>query len=281
VEAVEAGVYWRSISLNRMSGYFAVSHDEQHNSLSVQIQFGDPRALFFIIEKIRAMFDLNADWPDIARVLRIDAVLAPMVEAAPGLRMPGAWNGFELAVRAVLGQQVRVAHATAFAGRLVKAFGREFAGPGPLTHLFPTPEVLAKADFAGLGLTKARSETIRALAQAVVDHRIRFEGVIDSESFRERLMEIRGIGSWTAEYVAMRALGEPDAFPAGDVALQSALGLAGERAVERRADAWRPWRSYATMYLWMLGHETKPRESEVEVHPARIAAPRVEDDVTA
>jgi AraC family transcriptional regulator of adaptative response / DNA-3-methyladenine glycosylase II len=238
-------------------GYFSVSHDAEVNSLTVQIQFGDPRALFFIVERIRAMFDLNADWADIARVLRTDQVLAPLVDAAPGLRVPGAWNGFELAVRAVLGQQIRVAHATALAGRLTKTFGKPFAGVGSLTHLFPTAEILAEADLSGVGLTKARAATIQGLARAVVDGRVNFDGVIDSQSFRRRFMEIPGIGSWTAEYVAMRALGEPDAFPAGDVALQSALGLKGAREAERRAEPWRPWRAYATMYLWMMGHKSK------------------------
>lgn len=273
VEAVETGTYSRTISVNGAPGYFSVSHAPASNSLTVQIQFSDPRSLFFIIERIRAMFDLNADWADIASVLKADPVLAPMVEAAPGLRMPGAWNGFELAVRAVLGQQIRVAHATAYAGRLVKAFGTPFAGTGSLSYLFPTAEALAGGDLSGMGLTKARAETIRALSRAAVDGRVHFDGAADVESFRQRFMEIPGIGSWTAEYVAMRALGEPDAFPAGDVALQSALQLTGERASERRAEPWRPWRSYATIYLWMMGHKTVGRESMLEMRGAQIAAP--------
>ncbi|HEX3821547.1 MAG TPA: AlkA N-terminal domain-containing protein, partial [Candidatus Sulfotelmatobacter sp.] len=273
VEAVEEGVYSRSISVNGLPGFFAVALDAEHNSLTVQIQFADPRALFFIIERIRAMFDLNADWADIAGVLKTDAVLAPMVDAAPGLRVPGAWNGFELAIRAVLGQQIGVAHATAFAGRLAKAFGKPFAGPGSLTHLFPTAEVLAESDLSGVGLTRARAETIHGVARALVDGEINFEGVVDSESFRRQFMEIPGIGSWTAEYVAMRALGEPDAFPAGDIALQSALELSGTRAAERRAEPWRPWRSYATMYLWMMGHKSKTTKKEAIYGKGIIAGP--------
>jgi AraC family transcriptional regulator of adaptative response / DNA-3-methyladenine glycosylase II len=257
VEAVEGGVYSRSISVNGIPGYFSVSLDPEHSSLTVQIHFGDPRALFFIIERIRAMFDLNADWADIASVLKADGVLVRMVDAAPGLHVPGAWNGFELAVRAVLGQQIRVAHATALAGRLTKAFGEPMMGNGSLTHLFPVPEILAEADLSGVGLTKARAATIRALARTVAGGDLSFEGVVDSEAFRRKLIEIPGIGNWTAEYVAMRALGEPDAFPAGDVALQSALGISGARAAEMRAEPWRPWRSYATMYLWMMGHKSK------------------------
>jgi AraC family transcriptional regulator of adaptative response / DNA-3-methyladenine glycosylase II len=271
VEAVEAGAYMRSISVNGIPGYFAVSLDAEHNSLTVQIQFGDPKALFFIIERIRAMFDLNADWADIACILRSDAVLAPMVDSAPGLRVPGAWNGFELAVRAVLGQQIRVGHATALAGRLTDAFGEPFAGNGFMTRLFPTAAALAKSDLSDVGLTRARAGTIRALAQAVVDRRLNFEGVVDSEMFRRQFMEIPGIGNWTAEYVAMRALGEPDAFPAGDVALQSALELSGARAAEQRAEPWRPWRSYATMYLWMMGHRSKVSKKKPSAAPGVIA----------
>jgi AraC family transcriptional regulator, regulatory protein of adaptative response / DNA-3-methyladenine glycosylase II len=262
VEAVEAGTYSRSISVNGPPGYFSVSLDPEHDSLTVQIQFGDPRALFFIIERIRGMFDLNADWADIAGVLRTDPVLAWMVEAAPGLRVPGAWNGFELAVRAVLGQQIRVAHATALAGRLTRAFGQPITGNSLLTYLFPAAEVLAEADLSGVGLTKARAGTIRTLARTVARGDLSFEGVIDSEAFRRKLTEIPGIGNWTAEYVAMRALGEPDAFPAGDVALQSALEISGARAAEMRAEPWRPWRSYATMYLWMMGHKSKIAKKE-------------------
>lgn len=250
VEAVKSGSYSRSICVDGMAGYFAVSLDEDHNSLRVHIQFGDPRSLFFIIERIRTMFDLNADWTDIARGLKSDPALCRLVEAAPGLRVPGCWNGFELATRAILGQQITVRGATALAGRLVKSFGTAFAGTGNLTHLFPAPEILANADLSNIGLTRSRRETIRSLARAVCEGRITFEGIVEGESLLERLMQIQGIGKWTAQYVAMRALGEPDAFLAGDSALLSALSLDNSVSLERRAEAWRPWRSYATMYLW-------------------------------
>lgn len=262
VEAVEKGTYLRSMCVNDLPGYFAVSLDEAHNSLTVQIQFGDPRSLFFIIERIRAMFDLNADWSDIAEVLKADPALRELMDSAPGLRVPGCWNGFELATRAILGQQIRVSSATVVAGRIAKSFGRPFSGMRALTHLFPTPQILADADLTGIGLTKARAETIRALARAVARGQISFEGIVDSESFRSQLTEIPGIGNWTAQYVAMRALGEPDAFPAEDVAMRSALGLATSARLERRAEPWRPWRSYATMYLWTMGGKRCARTSE-------------------
>jgi len=277
VEAVESGRYLRSISVNGLTGYFSVSLDSAHNSLRVQIQFGDPRSLFFIIERIRGMFDLNADWLDIARTLKSNDELASLVDSAPGLRVPGCWNGFELAVRAILGQQIRVAAATGFAGRLVKAFGQAFPGTGSISHLFPTADVLSQADLTGLGLTKARAETIRNLARASVSGRIQFESVFDSESFRQQLTQIPGIGNWTAQYIAMRALGEPDAFPPGDVALMSALNAASAAEMERRAAAWRPWRSYATMYLWMKNSQSKPGKTATESPKIEIDAVNPKD----
>ncbi|MBZ5725043.1 MAG: helix-turn-helix domain-containing protein [Acidobacteriia bacterium] len=253
VEVVEAGVYRRSISLHGSHGCIAVSLDEGNNALAARLQFGNPRSLYFIIERIRAMFDLNADSAAIAERLRDDPALAPRLEAGPGLRVPGCWNGFELATRAILGQQVTVKGATTLAGRLVRAFGQPFPASDGLTHLFPPPEVLADADVAAIGLPGARAATIRALARAVCDGQIGFAGVGDPDDFVARLCEVPGIGKWTARYVAMRALGEPDAFPSGDLGLLRALALGSARELERRAEAWRPWRAYAAMYLWKNG----------------------------
>jgi AraC family transcriptional regulator of adaptative response / DNA-3-methyladenine glycosylase II len=218
--------------------------------LQVCVQIGDPRSLFFIIERIRRMFDLNADWSDIERALGADPVLAAAVQAEAGLRVPGCWSGFELTIRAILGQQVSVKAATTLAGRIAAAFGQSFSPSSGLTHLFPTPEILAKADLTSVGLTKARAETIRAFARAVCDGRIRFEGVVDDRALRGELLAIAGIGNWTAEYVAMRALCDPDAFPAGDLHLRRKAGGCTERELESRSESWRPWRAYATMLLW-------------------------------
>jgi AraC family transcriptional regulator of adaptative response / DNA-3-methyladenine glycosylase II len=181
-----------------------------------------------------------------------DPLLAARVKAGPGVRVPGCWNGFELATRAILGQQITVRGATALAGRMVNQFGKRVSGPGGLTHIFPTPDVLAGAKLTSIGLTGARAETIRALAQAVVKGKIAFEGVLDSEAFLRSLMEIPGIGKWTAQYIAMRALGEPDAFPSSDLHLLRAAGLGSDRELEQRAEAWRPWRAYAAMYMWRV-----------------------------
>jgi len=259
VEAVESGSYRRSISWNGSHGWLEVSLDAGNNGLAVRVQFGDPRSLFSIIERIRAMFDLNADWAAIAQGLAADPVLAMRMEANPGLRVPGCWNGFELAVRAILGQQITVKGATALAGRLVRAFGQPFSVSSGLTHIFPSPEVLADARMDGLGMPKARTETIRALARAVCDGQISIEGVVDSKDFLASMCELPGIGKWTAQYVAMRALGEPDAFPSGDLGLLRALGLTSPRELEQRAEAWRPWRAYASMYLWTIAGERQDR----------------------
>jgi AraC family transcriptional regulator, regulatory protein of adaptative response / DNA-3-methyladenine glycosylase II len=253
VESVESGRYRRSISVSGSHGYVDVCLDEEHDALVVRLQFGDPRSLFFIVERLRAMFDLSADWAAIVPSLKADPILAKRVEAEPGLRVPGCWSGFELAIRAILGQQITVKGATTLAGVLVRTLGQPISGAGGLTHLFPTPEVLADSDLAGIGMPRARIETIRAFARAVCDGRIRFAGIVASDEFLASLCVIPGIGKWTAQYVAMRALGEPDAFPSGDLGLLRALGLGSPRELERRAEAWRPWRAYATMYLWSGG----------------------------
>lgn len=262
VETVESGSYRRTISLHGRAGYFEVSLDEPHAALLVRIEFGDPHSLFFIVERIRAMFDLNADWAATVQSLKSDPALATRIAADPGLRVPGCWNGFELATRAILGQQITVKGATRLAGRMVSAFGKTFRGAKGLTHLFPLPEVLATANLADIGVTGTRAETIQALARAVSAGEIKFEGVLDSDAFLRRLCEIPGIGKWTAQYVAMRALGEPDAFPSADLGLLRALGLTTSRELERRAEAWRPWRAYAAMYLWRMAKQSAPRENQ-------------------
>lgn len=269
VEVVDAGVYRRTISLNGRDGYFEVSLDDRRDALVVRIEFGDPHSLFFIVERIRTMFDLNADWSDIAQSLKSDPLLAASVEADAGLRVPGCWNGFELAVRAILGQQITVKGATSLAGRIAARFGKPFSGPQGLTHVFPAPEVLATAKLGDIGLTGARSEIIRALARAVDDGKINFEGVIDSDAFLTSLCEIPGIGKWTAQYVAMRALGEPDAFPSSDLGLLRALGLENYRDLEHRAESWRPWRAYAAMYLWKMASHRVPAKNKLVLSGAQ------------
>ena len=263
VEVVEAKSYRRSVSWHGEDGCFEVALDQSQLALSVRIQFGDSRALFLIIERIRRMFDLSSDWQAIAARLRGDPELARRMEASPGLRVAGCWDGFELGVRAILGQQVTVKGATTLAGRLVRAFGRPCSAGNGLSHYFPRPEVLAEAEFQSIGLPRARAETIRAFARAVRDGHVRFEGIVEADQFTRRLCEIPGIGRWTAQYVAMRALGQPDALPAGDLGLLRALGLRGTRELEEWSQAWRPWRAYAAMYLWNKGLGGRGRRTVV------------------
>ena len=268
VELVDQNSYRRSICLNGHQGHFEVSREDNDDlhSLIVRVQIADPRSLFSIVERVRAMFDLNADWAAIARSLGTDPQLAASLRAQPGLRVPGCWNGFELAIRAILGQQITVKGATNLAGRLAKSFGQPLAAANGLTHLFPTPEILADAKLTNVGLTEKRAQTVRALARAVSDGHLSFDRVIDSESFLKRLCEIPGIGEWTAQYVAMRALGEPDAFPTGDLGLLRALDLTSPRDLDQRVEPWRPWRAYACMYLWTFAHKSHPVGAPFKLH---------------
>jgi len=256
VELVQSAVYRRTVSVNGVEGYFEVSMDEC-DALLVRIEFPDPRSLFSIVERIRAMFDVNADWSSIAKTLRTDRLLGAIVKSEAGIRVPGCWNGFELAVRAILGQQVTVRGATSLAGRLTEQFGKKFTGPNGLTHLFPSAEALSNAKLTSIGLTVARAETLRELARTVAREQVKFDGVVDSEDFLRRLCGIPGIGAWTAQYIAMRALAEPDAFPSSDLGLLRASGAGSARELESRAELWRPWRAYAAMYLWRMAVKRK------------------------
>jgi AraC family transcriptional regulator, regulatory protein of adaptative response / DNA-3-methyladenine glycosylase II len=270
VESVAGGVYRRSIAMNGVTGHFEVSRDEAGDALVARVQFEDSRALFHITQRIRSIFDLNADCAAIANGLSSDPMLAQMVVAQPGRRVPGCWSGFELAVRAILGQQITVKGATTLAGNIARAFGMPFTVSSGLTHLFPTPEALAEADLSRVGLTKARAHTIKSLARAVCHGQIQFEGIVDPDAFLQRLRLIPGIGKWTSDYVAMRALGDPDAFPSGDLGLLRALGLKTSRQFEQLATGWRPWRAYATIYIWADGdrslHKRGHRASITDVN---------------
>jgi AraC family transcriptional regulator of adaptative response / DNA-3-methyladenine glycosylase II len=215
------------------------------------VQFPESRLLFLILERVRRMFDLTADPQPVTEHLKQDAMLRARLARRPGLRVPGCWDGFEVAVRAVLGQQVSVKGATTLAGRLVRECGSPVAG-GEGTFLFPRAEQVAEAKLDQVGLTTARARTLRTLARAVCDGKVHF-GPQDLEEFVGRMCELQGIGEWTAHYVAMRALGEPDAFPASDLGLVKSAGVRTPAELSRHAEAWRPWRAYAAMYLWQGG----------------------------
>ncbi|HET6546686.1 MAG TPA: AlkA N-terminal domain-containing protein [Rhodanobacteraceae bacterium] len=255
VESVDATGYRRSFVADGAPGWFGVAPIAGEDALALRVHHPSTRALGAIAARARRMFDVDADPAAIARVLRRDALLGPLVRRWPGQRLPGAWDGFELAVRAVLGQQVSVAAARTLAARIVERYGMPFADGAAvgLGVLFPEPGVLAGAPLEELGVMPARATTIRELAAACRDGRIGFGIEQSLPGFVERLCELPGIGPWTAHYIALRALSQPDAFPADDLVLRRAAGGGtplGARALETRSADWRPWRAYAVMLLW-------------------------------
>ena len=236
VETVTLDEYRRTISLDGKTGFISVRPVFQKNYLELRIEFPEPAALFRIVERVRNIFDLRADPNDVDEHLRRDARLKPMVQNQAGMRVPGCWDGFEIAVRAVLGQQVSVKGATTMAGRLVAEFGG--------AKIFPEADALAEADLARIGLTRQRAETIRQLASSVARGDVSFNTSLGLEAFEQRMIALPGIGPWTAQYIGMR-IGEPDAFPTGDLYL---------RSFAKESEAWRPWRAYAAMYIWNGAH---------------------------
>ncbi|MBI6565774.1 DNA-3-methyladenine glycosylase 2 family protein [Pseudomonas synxantha] len=255
LEIVEAGAYRRSISVNGQLGWLSVAPGAG-DWLEVGVEFPDAAALPKIERRLRAMFDLNANPELINAQLAGDPLMAQLVAARPGLRVPGAWDGLELAIRAVLGQQITVVAAIRLAGKLVAQYGQPLHTPyADITHVFPTPEVLAAADLATLGMPKARGRTLSAVAQAVLDDPQVFQPKASLKDGVARLVALPGIGEWTAQYIAMRQLREADAFASGDIGLINALaalegGPVSARQLLARAEAWRPLRAYAAQHLW-------------------------------
>jgi DNA-3-methyladenine glycosylase II len=253
METVADGVYSRSIGLNGVHGTVSVWLGTA-DALAVELDFPDPAAVPEIAIRVRRMFDLDADLALIQGHLAHDPLLARLIAACPGLRIPGAWDGLELAFRAVLGQQITVVAAIRLAGKLVAQYGAPLdSGVPGLTHVFPEASVLAAADLATLGMPKSRGRTLSGVAQALLDEPSLFEP--NREGGVARLMALHGIGEWTAQYIALRQLRDMDGFPTGDVGLLRALEvLEGERPPARnlslRAEPWRPYRGYAAQLLW-------------------------------
>jgi AraC family transcriptional regulator, regulatory protein of adaptative response / DNA-3-methyladenine glycosylase II len=255
VEAAHADVYRRSMEIDGATAAVEVRPAAGESCLSLRVLATFPVDLLQVVERVRRLFDLGCDPEQLARHFRGDRVLGHLVKKRPGLRVAGAANPLEMAVRAILGQQVSVRAACTLAGRLVAAFGTPVAVDLPgITRLFPSASRLAEADLRPIGLTAARAETIRHLARAVAFDPSLLDGSTELEASVARLCKIPGIGAWTAQYIAMRALGEPDAFPAGDLGLKKALSRNGRKPsdgeVMRTAESWRPFRAYAVMHLW-------------------------------
>ncbi len=226
------------------------------HALKLELHCPQPIQLLPVVTRLRRMFDLDADPRAIAATLGASGVLKPLLRKRPGLRLPGGWDGFELAVRAVLGQQVSVAAARTLATRIVQRWGEPLRTPAlaGLERLFPTPAQLADADLREIGVTTARAASIRGVARALLDGHVDFRAEQSMDEFVARWVALPGIGDWTAHYIAMRALSHPDAFPAADLILRRAAAGDGPelstKALTVLAEAWRPWRAYAVMHLW-------------------------------
>ncbi len=254
VEVIDKNRYCRSIGNGKNHGFFMVTPSEKDSHLELTLQIDDTAGLMNIVRRVRRIFDLGADPIFVTRHLVKDPGLAPIISAFPGLRIPGGWDNFEIAVRTVIGQQISIQAANTITQRLVQRYGTPVNNsfiPG-ITHVFPTPQIIASADLTGIGIPGKRAETISTLASKVANGDIVLEDIVHPGPVKAGLMEIPGIGPWTVEYIAMRALREPDAFPAADLALKREL-----QEMNLNPDTWRPWRAYAAMYLWKNYAEKK------------------------
>jgi AraC family transcriptional regulator of adaptative response / DNA-3-methyladenine glycosylase II len=262
VERVDSRGYARTVALDTGHATVLVRPLETADALELRVRGAPPSALFQLSSAARRTFDLAADPAAIAHAFKSDPLLSPLVKSRPGLRIPGAWDPFECAVRAVLGQQVTVAAGRTLTARLVMRAGREIAtGTEGLTHVFPSPAQLEAANLDGLGITGARIGALKAMARALIEGHLDFS--LPATDVAAALASLRGFGEWTAQYVSLRALGEPDAFLSGDLVLRKMAGPDGSpltaRLLEARAEAWRPWRGYAVMHLWNLAAQAAAR----------------------
>jgi AraC family transcriptional regulator, regulatory protein of adaptative response / DNA-3-methyladenine glycosylase II len=263
IEWVTPESYARTVSLGEVRGWIRVTQAKKKNSLMLEFTHTLTPALPALLSRVRAVFDLNARPDLISKHLRRDHRLARAVRGNPGLRVPGAFNGFELGLRAILGQQVTVKAATTIACRFVQAFGEPIVTPfAELTRLTPVAARIAETsidDIASRGIVSARARSIIALAEAHRSGALSLEGGVhhSPDDSIKRLTELPGIGHWTAQYIAMRALRWPDAFPKEDIAVRNNLGGVTAREAEELSQTWRPWRSYAVMHVWGMAKQVE------------------------
>jgi len=254
VECVAGDAYRRTLAIGGVPSVIEVRPDARPGYLALRILHGAASLDRDTRRKTRAFFDLDAPIAEIGRTLSRDGTLRGMLSTHPGVRVPGAWSGYELTIRAILGQQISVKAATTIAGRIANRYGERLTpgAAGGLDRLFPTPERLARARFNGIGIVRSRAQTMRDLSMAVLRGDVIFDAA-DPAATRKALTSIKGIGEWTAQYVAMRALRDGDAFPGSDLGLVSAIAPPARvtpKALEQRAEDWRPWRAYAALLLW-------------------------------
>jgi AraC family transcriptional regulator of adaptative response / DNA-3-methyladenine glycosylase II len=256
VEHVEGNTYRRTIVLDGDPGVLELSPGgDDHLLLRAHLPHWE--GLIHVVQRARRIFDLDSDLDAVTAGFADDTVLGPLVEAAPGLRLPGTWDPFETGVRAIVGQQISVRGANTLISRIVERHGSPVPGLAQLglTHVFPAPGVLADADLADLGLTTRRQDAIRDFARAVEDGSVRLDRSVGLDELVGSITSVPGLGAWTANYVAMR-LGEHDGFPAADLGLRRALAGASMPSASEltaRAEQWRPWRAYAAVHLWAVG----------------------------
>ncbi|MFK0310197.1 DNA-3-methyladenine glycosylase family protein [Pseudomonas sp. NPDC090233] len=253
IETFSNGIYSRTLVIN---GQHAVleARPASGNHLHIRISAIGSAAIPALIARIRRVFDLDANPARIATTLSSDPLMAKLVVARPGLRVPQGWDACEQAMRTVLGQQISVAGAMTLAGRLVARHGQPLSVPGTgLTHVFPTLQALAAADLANLGMPRSRAATLATIASALLDQPDLLSAGQGLPTLLGNLCRLKGIGPWSAQYLALRQAGEGDAFPLGDVALVKALRLleGPDADLAQRALSWQPWRAYAAQYLWM------------------------------
>lgn len=255
LETVNDGVYSRNFSLHGEHGSFSIGAGAG-DWLELRLFEVAPALVPEVVARVRRMFDLDVDLLPIHRHLAADPLLAPLLAARPGVKVPGAWDGLELAIRAVLGQQITVVAAIKLAGKLVERYGVRVESPVPgLSHRFPEAAVLAQADLATLGMPRSRGRTLSGVAQALLDNPRIFDPGPDLRASVTPLLALWGVGEWTAQYIALRQMRHADAFPVADVGLLNALSALEGRTVTApqllaRAEAWRPYRGYAAQLLW-------------------------------
>ena len=257
VEEMDGEIYRRALRLPHAAGVAELAPGDGY--IRCRLRLEDPRDLAVAVHRCRWVLDLDADPVAVDALLGGDALLSAVVQRRPGRRVPHTVDGAELAVRAVLGQQVSVAGARTLAGRLVERFGKPLTtSVGGVTHLFPTADALADAPLRDIGLPARRAATLSAISRAVADGDLDLEPGADWDGARRVLDELPGVGPWTTSYIALRALGDPDAFPDSDLGLRKAADRLGITATQlpQVAVAWRPWRGYAAEYLWSMLEET-------------------------
>jgi AraC family transcriptional regulator of adaptative response / DNA-3-methyladenine glycosylase II len=255
VEEINERTYRRSLLFNGVPIVFEIAAPDKVSHVTLRVDSAKRVDAAAIAAHVAQVFDLHADSLAIDKALRKDPLFKQLVKKRPGLRVPGAFDGFEMAVRAILGQQISVVAARTLAGRVVQRFGTPLkTSHGSITHLFPSAQAIAEGDLTGIGIVGSRARTIVDLARAVADKHIVLNPTADRDEMRKRLLAIRGIGPWTASYIAMRILRDSDAFPDADLGLFQAIRKFGidptKSAMSEMRARWHPWGAYAAIHLW-------------------------------